>query len=181
MRDWEPSIKGYAIFTVKDLGMGDIKDLLIPCLEIKEARGISLQALANSPTATDQEYLASLIPTNAKVPNDILNAYLTSKRENSVRKWLRLVRDQKIDPKYYFPVHTQPLLASDIMLDEVRDTIRHTKNHEIVHELSRALAGRNDDESVNLLLQLLSDPNSCLLYTSPSPRDGLLSRMPSSA
>ena len=26
-----------------------------------------------------------------------------------------------------------------------------------------------------------SDSNSCLLYTSPSPRDGLLSRMPSSA
>ena len=25
------------------------------------------------------------------------------------------------------------------------------------------------------------DPKSCLLYTSPSPRDGLLSRMPSSA
>ena len=25
------------------------------------------------------------------------------------------------------------------------------------------------------------DPNACLLYTSPSPRDGLLSRMPSSA
>ena len=26
-----------------------------------------------------------------------------------------------------------------------------------------------------------SNPNTCLLYTSPSPRDGLLSRMPSSA
>ena len=26
-----------------------------------------------------------------------------------------------------------------------------------------------------------SKPSSCLLYTSPSPRDGLLSRMPSSA
>ena len=26
-----------------------------------------------------------------------------------------------------------------------------------------------------------STPKSCLLYTSPSPRDGLLSRMPSSA
>ena len=26
-----------------------------------------------------------------------------------------------------------------------------------------------------------ADPNTCLLYTSPSPRDGLLSRMPSSA
>ena len=27
----------------------------------------------------------------------------------------------------------------------------------------------------------LPNSNSCLLYTSPSPRDGLLSRMPSSA
>ena len=26
-----------------------------------------------------------------------------------------------------------------------------------------------------------NEPNTCLLYTSPSPRDGLLSRMPSSA
>ena len=26
-----------------------------------------------------------------------------------------------------------------------------------------------------------ANPNNCLLYTSPSPRDGLLSRMPSSA
>ena len=28
---------------------------------------------------------------------------------------------------------------------------------------------------------ILDDPRACLLYTSPSPRDGLLSRMPSSA
>ena len=27
----------------------------------------------------------------------------------------------------------------------------------------------------------IQDPKDCLLYTSPSPRDGLLSRMPSSA
>ena len=31
------------------------------------------------------------------------------------------------------------------------------------------------------LLFAPGDPYSCLLYTSPSPRDGLLSRMPSSA
>ena len=34
------------------------------------------------------------------------------------------------------------------------------------------------DELANLMLDL---PEPCLLYTSPSPRDGLLSRMPSSA
>ena len=37
-------------------------------------------------------------------------------------------------------------------------------------------------ESYKYLLEdLWNDTCSCLLYTSPSPRDGLLSRMPSSA
>ena len=49
----------------------------------------------------------------------------------------------------------------------------------------------NAQEALNMYFQTGSivgrsltqdgDPNSCLLYTSPSPRDGLLSRMPSSA
>ena len=34
---------------------------------------------------------------------------------------------------------------------------------------------------MNTELARLEGPPSCLLYTSPSPRDGLLSRMPSSA
>ena len=34
---------------------------------------------------------------------------------------------------------------------------------------------------VGLIFLLVPDANACLLYTSPSPRDGLLSRMPSSA
>ena len=35
--------------------------------------------------------------------------------------------------------------------------------------------------NVQKVRQLLGDLDACLLYTSPSPRDGLLSRMPSSA
>ena len=47
------------------------------------------------------------------------------------------------------------------------------------------------DEAVSMLFEFLEDAGlastldalekDCLLYTSPSPRDGLLSRMPSSA
>ena len=40
------------------------------------------------------------------------------------------------------------------------------------------------DESTNLIfidLHLVHEVTSCLLYTSPSPRDATLSRMPSSA
>ena len=34
---------------------------------------------------------------------------------------------------------------------------------------------------MGMLLEMADNPILCLLYTSPSPRDGLLSRMPSSA
>ena len=37
------------------------------------------------------------------------------------------------------------------------------------------------DVVMSLLLELVQESGACLLYTSPSPRDGLLSRMPSSA
>ena len=40
--------------------------------------------------------------------------------------------------------------------------------------------GFTDEEYKNLGVNF-SDNEDCLLYTSPSPRDGLLSRMPSSA
>ena len=40
------------------------------------------------------------------------------------------------------------------------------------------LFGKGDMET---FFNEMIDDNICLLYTSPSPRDGLLSRMPSSA
>ena len=41
--------------------------------------------------------------------------------------------------------------------------------------------GNLADDYKSQALGDLDDPDTCLLYTSPSPRDGLLSRMPSSA
>ena len=45
------------------------------------------------------------------------------------------------------------------------------------------LTGRYRNKKGNFFIDIARDPESdtCLLYTSPSPRDGLLSRMPSSA
>ena len=45
-------------------------------------------------------------------------------------------------------------------------------------EMGIAVAAHNDIKKYD---NILSQPPGCLLYTSPSPRDGLLSRMPSSA
>ncbi|MDQ5968087.1 MAG: hypothetical protein QG625_4244 [Cyanobacteriota bacterium erpe_2018_sw_39hr_WHONDRS-SW48-000098_B_bin.30] len=164
VRAWDSSIRGYAIYTVRALCMGNLKDLLSPLLKDKSIRDVCLGALANSPTPADQEFLLSLVPKNSEIPEDILNAYLESKREDSVRTWLRLVREGQVNQNYNFFVSEHELLISDDLLDEVRDTIRRTKNHTILHELPRALAERRDNESVQLLIQLLSDSDSTVRY-----------------
>ena len=53
------------------------------------------------------------------------------------------------------------------------------KNHvleETLHELEQL-----KDKKIDRRKEISPKPMTCLLYTSPSPRDGLLSRMPSSA
>ena len=48
-------------------------------------------------------------------------------------------------------------------------------------ELNENSLKLDSNENYVLSKQFQNDIVSCLLYTSPSPRDGLLSRMPSSA
>ena len=43
------------------------------------------------------------------------------------------------------------------------------------------LESENPDKDISLYINSPGGSVTCLLYTSPSPRDGLLSRMPSSA
>ena len=50
--------------------------------------------------------------------------------------------------------------------------------------MGKAVALNLASESCNIVINDLNENSgieTCLLYTSPSPRDGLLSRMPSSA
>ena len=53
----------------------------------------------------------------------------------------------------------------------------------IAGELAASKSEGPGDFQVNFLNKLnnITEKDCCLLYTSPSPRDGLLSRMPSSA
>ena len=52
----------------------------------------------------------------------------------------------------------------------------------MVPTMLAAMIGKSANSgAMNHLFTLLTDPKSCLLYTSPSPRDRTRSRMPSSA
>jgi len=52
---------------------------------------------------------------------------------------------------------------------------------DIGRELKKCAIEVHTDTYQNKVIKENPDFNTCLLYTSPSPRDGLLSRMPSSA
>ena len=62
-----------------------------------------------------------------------------------------------------------------------KDGVRQINNsrNEMISDLDRSLSRLNVDYVD--LWQVHTWDKNCLLYTSPSPRDGLLSRMPSSA
>ena len=59
---------------------------------------------------------------------------------------------------------------------------KNALSNKMISALMDAIAFANNDNSIKVIV-IASKGNiySCLLYTSPSPRDGLLSRMPSSA
>eukprot|EP01016_Furgasonia_blochmanni_P053859 TRINITY_DN8787_c0_g1_i1.p1 TRINITY_DN8787_c0_g1~~TRINITY_DN8787_c0_g1_i1.p1 ORF type:complete len:251 (-),score=27.89 TRINITY_DN8787_c0_g1_i1:12-764(-) len=63
-------------------------------------------------------------------------------------------------------------------------TKRSSKKNGIVKAYAanthQGLIRKYNEDRVSIILNIMR-PTSCLLYTSPSPRDGLLSRMPSSA
>ena len=69
-------------------------------------------------------------------------------------------------------------MANSVKLIPQRDMSKHLAKDDKVQAHLKAHANKMAARARGLLA---AHRKSCLLYTSPSPRDGLLSRMPSSA
>ena len=92
------------------------------------------------------------------------------------RKRRALQREMGTMPPRAFPTR-DPIMG----FDKFRENMKALKEHrllEMVVERFR-LMNTNTFTIINLGKRVVI--TACLLYTSPSPRDGLLSRMPSSA
>ena len=73
---------------------------------------------------------------------------------------------------------TDDMLATGPLVATVRESLKKSGIESIVFSDIRI---EPDDDTVTRAASFLVETRACLLYTSPSPRDGLLSRMPSSA
>ena len=73
-------------------------------------------------------------------------------------------------------IETLRNLKNDAILDLKEYYVVEEENH--VYVITEILYG---GAVLDAILKMKDERYTCLLYTSPSPRDGLLSRMPSSA
>jgi len=164
VKNWEYNIKGYAIFSVKELEIGNLKETFIPLLDSTKTRPIAIEALANSPTKEDVDYLKQLANSEKVVSKDILNGFLESKNPESVKYWLELVSSREIPEKYYFNTLRKPLLFSDKLLSDVQTTLKTTKHLTIQKTLIKVLEGREDSISEEILLNYIDNEDSSVRY-----------------
>lgn len=164
VKNWDYNIKGYAIYSVKELQIGNLKEAFVPLLDSTKTKSIAIKALVNSPTKEDVDYIKELAETQKVVSEGILDAFLESKNPESVKYWLELVSRREIPEDYYFSIHRTPLLFSDELLADVQETLRITQHTSIQQYLIKALYGREDQLSQRILYTYMDKKNSSVRY-----------------
>ena len=165
VKDWDINIKGYAIYSVAQLQIGNLLETFKPLLDSSQTRRISLEALANSPTESDRQYLYDLVNKQDTVSEELLDCFYKSKNISNFKYWLKLLYTKPIPEKYYFSVtDKQSMIRKDTVLNDVQSALEKVKNAEVLGELVRALEKRTDDKSTDILLKLLTHENSTVRY-----------------
>lgn len=172
VKNWDFNIKGYAIYSAKELQMGNLLETFKPFLDNDKIRKIALQALANSPTNSDNEYLKSLTTQKDSISDDLLDCFFESKNVENLKYWLELLKTKKISSDYYFSVPNNQLIYSDELLPYIQNTLKECKNEKIISELVRALQGRSDNESINIIIGFLKNQSSTIRYWSADALKG---------
>lgn len=164
VKNWDIRIKGYAIYSISALQIGNLLETFKPFIDSPQVHAIALKALGNSPSEKDREYLLDLVSKQDTLPSDLLDCFYKSKSNLNVQYWLKLLYTKKITKQYVFFVFDQPLISSDSNLIELQTALSNIKNPEVIGELVRALKGRTDDKSVDIMIGFLKYKNSTVRY-----------------
>ena len=168
VEEWDIEIKGYAIFSLKELEVGNLLPVLRPLLDSTQTRDIALEALANSNTKEDKDFFLSLFEGKEAIPENLLDGLFNSKNIDNTKLWLKIITEKNIPEKYYFSASSQPLLITDEILPELQLTLNNSNNNQVKQSLIRALEGREDRKSIDIFLKFLRDEDSSVRYWTAS-------------
>jgi len=164
VKEWDIKLKGYAIYTVAKLQMGDLLETFKPLLDSPETRAIALKALANSPTPTDISYVKKLVDNQDSVSEELLNSFYESSNLSNIKYWLTLMVTKPHVKDYTFFVFEQPLIKSDDLLSQLQISLQTIQDPDVLGELVRALEGRTDDKSIDIMIALLKNQSATVRY-----------------
>ncbi|MCC7465856.1 MAG: hypothetical protein IT261_06285 [Saprospiraceae bacterium] len=165
VKKWDISEKGYAIWSLKQLKAGNLHSLLRPLLNHPLTQRIALEALVESPTPNDMRVVKRFIEKDNPVSIDLLSTLYSSSKPEVLKYWLYLLRNRPLsEGGFNCPVYDQPLLVSDQLLPDVIETLKKTSDTRVLQYLSRALQGRSDTQSVDIIMKLLHHPDPQIRY-----------------
>lgn len=165
INSWDFKIKGYAIFSAKEIEAGNLKKLLTPFIDSSKTRRVALQALVNSRTKEDVEFVKQLTINKKEISKDVLDAFLESGKTENTEYWLKLLSNNNMPEKYYFNTFKKPYLFSDSLLSAVQNTLVKTKHVDVQKNLIKVLQGRNDEKSISIFLKYLENDNEHVRYS----------------
>ncbi len=148
----------------RQLRIGDLLELLQPLANISTVRGITLAALANSPTEKDRKFVTDLADKEDSISLELLNSLFESKNPKNLSYWLKYLYTKKIPANYFIFSNEQPLLKSDELLPDLHIAFLKIKDPKILAQLVEALRGRTDAQSVDIVITLLSHTDSTVRY-----------------
>ena len=122
VKNWDYSIKGYAIYSVKELRIGNLKNTFIPLLNNTQTRRIAIQALANSPTKEDVDYLKELSKNENPISKDLLDGENPEKRVVSITN---ILIENKLDT---LQTLYEKIYQTEKSLDWQRSSIEYLSN-----------------------------------------------------
>lgn len=151
---WPMNLKGYAIFSAKAIRCDSLLPIMQSFLDSTAVRKIALDALADSPTASDREFVKTLASLN-RIDNEAMDALHASHDTAMVKHWLVLLPNYQEADQYYFSLRTDSLLQSNELLPFLINCLPAIRNAQILSQIIPALAGRKDSDSQNLLISYL--------------------------
>ena len=164
VRKWPIEIKGYAINALKTMRAGNLLSVLKPFLNNKYTHDICLEALADSPTEEDQDYVLQIIPEKGIVSDSMLNILVQSKNIKFARQWLQLIAKNRVPENHYSRMEDEDILFSKEMRQELLKTIPDIKNVEVLSSIARLLYGEKYYNTEAVLFQLLRHPYDSVRY-----------------
>lgn len=170
--EWPVEIKGYAIYSLKSVNAGNLLNILKPFLDTRELRQISLEALANSPTPADRDFILSLIPAQNKVPGGILSILVNSTNKTLLEEWLKLIRTDRIPDDYSPSVDLESYLLSKEMRPSLLKAVPDIRKPEILADLANKLRGKKYYNTEDVLISLLKHENGSVRYWAASSLKG---------